>query len=50
MRMNFITFYCKTCVMFFLSGDVSNVTCAILEVPNKLEDEHFNERLRWVLW
>jgi hypothetical protein len=21
--------------MFFLSGDVSNVTCAILEVPNK---------------
>lgn len=31
-------------------GDVSNVTCAILEVPNKLEDEHVNERLRWVLW
>lgn len=34
----------------FRKGDVSNVTCAILEVPNKLEENNLNERLRWVLW
>lgn len=31
-------------------GDVSNVTCAILEVPTKLEEENLNEKLRWVMW
>ena len=32
------------------SGDVSNVTCAILEVPYKHEETRVNERLRWILW
>lgn len=32
------------------AGDVSNVTCAILEVPYKQEENRLNERLRWILW
>lgn len=34
----------------FRKGDVSNVTCAILEVPYKQEENRLNERLRWILW
>ncbi|XP_061165247.1 kelch-like protein 13 [Saccostrea echinata] len=34
----------------FRKGDVSNVTCAILEVPYKQEETRVNERLKWILW
>lgn len=34
----------------FRKGDVSNVTCAILEVPNKHDEVVTKNRLKWILW
>lgn len=34
----------------FRKGDVSNVTCVVLEVPNKQDDEQVHYKLKWVLW
>ncbi|KAK3087639.1 hypothetical protein FSP39_008683 [Pinctada imbricata] len=34
----------------FRKGDVSNVTCAILEVPYKHDEHKLNAKLKWVMW
>ena len=33
-----------------ISGDLSNVVTAVLEVPRRHAEEKINYKLKWVLW